>query len=126
MRTRLGRAAHHRCCAALACTTPTPGPTDAIFKQRDQLAHTGTPRNKAFGAVGSTIHCRPVKVAIRRTPAQDAVAGPVAACLRTSDSTARSASVTGVKSGLVSMQIERPEPTHASIRPHGRQSQRKH
>ncbi|CKQ65932.1 Uncharacterised protein [Mycobacterium tuberculosis] len=98
------RAAHHRRCSAGALTTPTDGTPSS--SSAIKLAHTGTPRTKFLvPSIGSTIHCRPVKVVDppNSSPKTPSPGRSRPSVWRTSDSTARSASVTGVKSGLVSM-----------------------
>src|SRR5438874_7788237 len=96
------RAAHHRRPSAGADTTPTT--VSEPERSASSVAHTGAPRTKFFvPSIGSTTQQRS---ASPRTPySSPTTASPGrsdARRSRTICSTARSASVTGVRSGLVS------------------------
>ena len=96
------RAAHQRRPRAGAATRPmtgAPSSTSAI-----RVAHTGTPRTKlCVPSMGSTIHWRGLDPVVGNSSPMTASRGRVRlSCERMSSSASRSASLTRVRSGLVS------------------------
>src|SRR3954449_264738 len=96
------RAAHHRRPRAGAETTPTTGSRSS--SSASSVAQTGTPRTKFFvPSIGSTTHCRePCPVGANSSPTTASRVRVRRNWVRISSSAALSASLTGVRSGLVS------------------------
>ena len=96
-------AAHHRRLNAGADTTPTTG-TPSTSKAIS-VAQIGRPRTKFLvPSMGSTTHCRPVRIASppNSSPRTSSSGNTAARRSRIICSQARSASETGVRSGLAS------------------------
>ena len=95
--------AHQRRCSPGALTTPTTGTPSR--NRAIRVAHTGTPRTKFLvPSIGSITHCRPAKAVVppNSSPSTGSSGRRCASVSRSAVSTERSASVTGVRSGLVS------------------------
>jgi hypothetical protein len=96
-------AAHQRRCSAGADTTPTTASSPS--SSPINVAHTGTPRTKFLvPSIGSMIQRRRESSAVLPNSSPTTASAGLAAASRSrrACSTARSASVTGVRSGLVS------------------------
>src|ERR671920_807447 len=95
-------AAHQRRLSAGAETRPTTGSSPSMRAM--SVAQTGTPRTKFFvPSIGSSTHLRePCPVVPNSSPITASRVRARLSVIRSISSTARSASVTGVRSGLVS------------------------